>query len=385
MKNLFIAIGLVISGAAFGQIEQNINKTSGTTTNPITEIDSIRFNANQTEMEIIFNNGSMVGHVISDIDDVTFSGQLIGEINGLDCATATITGTLIEGDVASGVSAEISYTGGNGGPHNGQTVTSTGVTGLTATLTVGNFASGSGSLTYDITGTPSEDGIAIFALEIGGQICTLELTVVSLYPIGTVHCNAPTEVVEVINPTTGKTWMDRNLGASQVATSNTDIDAYGDLYQWGRGADGHQCRTSAINFNLSSTDQPGHGDFIVGSIDWRSPVNSSLWQGVNGVNNPCPFGYRLPTETELLDESESWSSSNASGAFDSPLKLPLSGRRQSSSNGDLACVGGDASYWSSSAVSPTSDASRALYFSSSTAFTFTSFKADGRAVRCIKD
>ncbi|WP_372934176.1 hypothetical protein, partial [Mariniphaga sediminis] len=41
----------------------------------------------------------------------------------------------------------------------------------------------------------------------------------------------------VTNATTGKTWMDRNLGASQVATSSTDIAAYGDLYQWGRAAD----------------------------------------------------------------------------------------------------------------------------------------------------
>ena len=53
------------------------------------------------------------------------------------------------------------------------------------------------------------------------------------YPDGTVHCNGtPTEVVDVTNPTTGKTWMDRNLGASQAATSSTDADAYGDLYQW---------------------------------------------------------------------------------------------------------------------------------------------------------
>ena len=42
----------------------------------------------------------------------------------------------------------------------------------------------------------------------------------------------------VTNPITGRTWMDRNLGASQVATSYTDELAYGDLYQWGRLSDG---------------------------------------------------------------------------------------------------------------------------------------------------
>ena len=39
---------------------------------------------------------------------------------------------------------------------------------------------------------------------------------------------------------TGKTWMDRNLGATQVATSSADTASYGDLYQWGRAADGHE-------------------------------------------------------------------------------------------------------------------------------------------------
>jgi hypothetical protein len=62
---------------------------------------------------------------------------------------------------------------------------------------------------------------------------------------GMVHCNGtPTEIVEVCNPITGRVWMDRNLGASRVATSSTDEAAYGDLYQWGRFGDGHQCRKS---------------------------------------------------------------------------------------------------------------------------------------------
>ena len=39
---------------------------------------------------------------------------------------------------------------------------------------------------------------------------------------------------------TGKIWMDRNLGATQAATSSTDAASYGDLYQWGRAADGHE-------------------------------------------------------------------------------------------------------------------------------------------------
>jgi hypothetical protein len=54
------------------------------------------------------------------------------------------------------------------------------------------------------------------------------------YPAGSVFCaSGPTVIVDVTNPATGKIWMDRNLGATQVATSSTDANSFGDLYQWG--------------------------------------------------------------------------------------------------------------------------------------------------------
>ncbi|MCC5924135.1 MAG: hypothetical protein JJT77_10135 [Crocinitomicaceae bacterium] len=72
------------------------------------------------------------------------------------------------------------------------------------------------------------------------------------FPAGTVFCDAGSTIVEeVISPGTGKVWMDRNLGASQAATSSTDAAAYGDLYQWGRRSDGHQCRTSITTTTIS--------------------------------------------------------------------------------------------------------------------------------------
>ena len=100
-----------------------------------------------------------------------------GSITTLNCAGATTTGTLTSGTAASGVSSSVPYTGGNGGSYAAQTVTSTGVTGLTATLAAGNFATGAGSLTYTITGNPSAGGTASFAINIGGKSCTLTRTV----------------------------------------------------------------------------------------------------------------------------------------------------------------------------------------------------------------
>jgi uncharacterized protein (TIGR02145 family) len=190
---------------------------------------------------------------------------------------------------------------------------------------------------------------------------------------------------DVFNPATGKIWMDRNLGASRVATSSTDEEAYGDLYQWGRAADGHQLRTSGITSTLSSSDTPGHGNFILAPIspfDWRSPMNNNLWQGVNGVNNPCPTGYRLPTAAELDAERLSWSSIDSDGAFGSPLKLPMAGYR-GSSNGSLTSVGSYGYYWSSTVDDPISP--RSLTFNSTTGNISFSFRAIGNSVRCIKN
>jgi len=317
----------------------------------------------------------------------TTGGVCPGTITTITCGSATNSGTLTSGIAASGVSSSVPYTAGNGGAHSGQTVSSTGVTGLTATLVAGSFANGAGSLIYTITGTPSAAGTASFALNIGGQGCTLTLTVVAAptYPAGSVFCAyGASAIVNVTNPTTGKIWMDRNLGATQVATSSTDEDSYGDLYQWGRRTDRHQCRASPTTATLSAVDQPAHGNFIIinsGNYDWRSPQNVNLWQGVSGVNNPCPSGYRLPTDTELEDERVSWGASNAAGAFASPLKLPMSGYRYFS-NGSLYQVGTNGNYWSST-VSGTN--SRHLQFYSSGAFITTNDRAHGFSVRCLKD
>ncbi len=207
------------------------------------------------------------------------------------------------------------------------------------------------------------------------------------YPTGSVFCNgSPTTIVDVTNPTTGAIWMDRNLGATQAATSSTDVDAYGDLYQWGRRSDGHQCRTGvSLTSTLSPYDQPGTSDFILNDIgltydDWRSPQNDNLWQGLNGINNPCPSGYRLPTEAELNAERASWSSTTIAGALASPLKFSIAGYRHWGT-GVKTLVGAYGLYWSSTFSGTNArilniDNLANLYFS---------HRARGATIRCIKD
>jgi uncharacterized protein (TIGR02145 family) len=192
-------------------------------------------------------------------------------------------------------------------------------------------------------------------------------------------------IVDVTNPTTGKIWMDRNLGASQVATSSNDAAAYGDLYQWGRCSDGHEKRTSGTTTTLSITDTPGHGNFIISGalpFDWRNPQNNSLWQGVTGNNNPCPTGYRIPTYLELDAERLSWSANNSVGAFASVLKHSVGGERLTLTNGSLAYVGNYGFYWSSTV---SGIYTWYLAFNSSNAYMGTTNRGDSFSVRCIKN
>jgi len=81
---------------------------------------------------------------------------------------------------AAGVLINIPYTGGDGGTFPYQAISSTGVTGVQ--LIIGNpatnngtFANGDGMLEARLKGIPSTGGTAQFALNIGGQSCTLSV------------------------------------------------------------------------------------------------------------------------------------------------------------------------------------------------------------------
>lgn len=299
--------------------------------------------------------------------------------------SVTRAGSLLTGTAASGVSFTVTYNGGNGKSYAAQEVSSTDITGLTASLDAGTLANGSGTLTFNVTGTPAEGGTASFVIHFGGQSITVTFSVTSppTFTAGTIHCNNPPTVInDVMNPTTGRTWLDRDLGAKQVATSSTDANGYGDLYQWGRLADGHQCRNSSTTNTLSSGDVPSNGAFITNSSGiWQVTTNQNLWQGSDGgINNPCPSGYRVPTLAEFFEESGTWTSQDRQGAISSVLKLPMGGGRNW--QGPLDLVGFSGRYWTSTFVSGFSV--KRLSFDSNGVFEAGWAPAAGNAVRCIK-
>ena len=189
-----------------------------------------------------------------------------------------------------------------------------------------------------------------------------------------------TTVVD-ITTTTGKTWMDRNLGATQVATSTTDVASYGDLYQWGRDSDGHERRTSNTTATTATSAHAGHGDFIGTDNNWTDFTDEdTLWQ--SGLNDPCPAGYRIPTVIELSAESEQFNTNDAAGAF-LALKLPLAGNRSYSGN-NFNNVGSEGRYWSST-VAVGSVNTQNLHFWSGNAQISDNERAYGFSVRCIKE
>lgn len=139
------------------------------------------------------------------------------------------------------------------------------------------------------------------------------------------------------------TWMDRNLGASRAATAFNDYFAFGCLYQWGRGNDGHANInwTSSTTFNglspvisvLSSSTTPGHANFISTSNNetWMSsaPIPETRWQPIDRVNNPCPAGYRIPSTSEFraLYANNNSITTDANSWANSTTKLPVTGVR----------------------------------------------------------
>ena len=206
----------------------------------------------------------------------------------------------------------------------------------------------------------------------------ISLTVLNCILVSTAFCQT---ISTVTNPETGRVWMDRNLGATQVATSPTDENAYGDLYQWGRNSDGHQHRTSLTTSDISDNNTPNHSEFILANSDWLMTPDDNLWQGVEGINNPCPSGFRLPTEEEVEAERLSWTSNNAEGAFASPLKLTLAGAR-SRMTGAVGNVGTFVGYRTSSS---SGTLTRLLGISLNDSFMGNRDRADGNCIRCIMD
>lgn len=172
-------------------------------------------------------------------------------------------------------------------------------------------------------------------------------------------------------------WMPfacHNLGADTSLDPNTfELSFYngvnfvggtlGDLYQWGRGKDGHQFRNSLTQTTLATTNTPGPNFILAPTApyDWRSPKNDALWGATKTATDPCPAGWKVPSVTQLhalATASKSWATNGVKfSSGTSNLFLPYGGCRNPWS-GAVENVGhptstanttGSGYYWSSTA------------------------------------
>ncbi|RZM21302.1 MAG: hypothetical protein EOO88_33710 [Pedobacter sp.] len=200
----------------------------------------------------------------------------------------------------------------------------------------------------------------------------------------------------IISSKTGRKWLDRNIGAERVAQSFQDYKAYGDLFQWGRSADGHQLITwtdfdkgipvSGTTLTRSTSDIVSNSSFIVTEIlpfDWRNPQNDNLWQTPVNNNAVCPVGWRIPTIDEWTNEDIS----DMEIGFNR-LKLTAPSDRGFSS-GNLSVPGLAGTYWGStiSSANPARVTAITIYKPgvSGGGINPVARRSNGYSVRCIKD
>ena len=186
-----------------------------------------------------------------------------------------------------------------------------------------------------------------------------------------------------------KEFMCWNLGANEDAdpfTPSPDIN--GDYYQWG-----YQYPSSTRDIVLGTPTTAGENTYDT----WRNTTPPGDWS-YPSITDPCPAGYRMPTQTEwqgVLDNNTQTSIGDwldtagysittawAGSMFGNALFLPTAGNRNTG-DGGLINRGFSGFYWSSTQNSATLAYAAILH--SDTQYTYNSARAYGYSVRCIKD
>ena len=222
-------------------------------------------------------------------------------------------------------------------------------------------------------------------------------SVIDTVTITAVTSTPPPLVYGTVTSYAGRVWHDRNLGATQVCTSMDDEACFGDYYQWGRNADGHQVLISTITpIQAPDVTDVGHGDFITSTAgqaqasDWGHDadldgvIRQGNWSSTAG-NSVCPAGFRLPTKQELQNEINAGILNNFD-AFLSPLKLPSAGGRYSDT-GDIYGQGTFGYLWSSEIDDGGTGFyiySPSMYYAGDAGVTNDVARGGGIAVRCIQ-
>ena len=323
--------------------------------------------------------------------DTTKTSMNDVSISGFDCSGVIITGTLKKGDVASGVSAKLTYTGGNAKTYLTKTYTSTGVTGLTATLTAGTLSNVGGTLQFLISGTPTTAGTATFAIAFGGKTCAISLIVSDVANINGIPGPNITDndgnTYKTVTIGT-QTWMAENLKTAKY-NDGTAIPNVTDNIQWSNLTTG-----AWSNYNNDSANNAKYGKLY----NWYA-VSSTT----NGNKNICPIGWHVPSDAEWTVLTDFLGGENVAGGkmkevgntnWNSPNKDATNTSLFSGlpgglrfGNGIYDYIGKFGYWWSSSSTEYSSGVAwyRYLTFSYEIANRSLYNKKSSFSVRCIKD
>lgn len=193
----------------------------------------------------------LTSSVLSSCDkDVTTPTTTSATVTALTCSSATFSGTPVIATAFTGT-ATVPYTGGSGAAYDaGTAISSTGVTGLTATLQAGTLASGAGSLIYTIAGTPATSGTATFPITFGGQTCSFALTVSAATTTTTGCTTQTTTAAKVLCAVQA---FEATLTATQLAGVQFSYLS-ANAIKWSNLPCGAQCR-EGLEFNTMTTAQ----------------------------------------------------------------------------------------------------------------------------------
>jgi uncharacterized protein (TIGR02145 family) len=317
-----------------------------------------------------------------------------GTVDSLDCFGIVQNNFLSENNPADNVQVIVPYFGGNGGIYNSRNILSTGVTGLNANITNGNFTTGNDNLKFLITGTPASFGAAVFNISIGGKQCSISLNVGDTGSVRDIDGNLYTST-KIGN----QEWMQQNLKVGKYRNGDAIPNGL-DSLNWSN--------TSSGAFDIYNNEAVN--DSIYGKL--------YNWYAVADPRGLCPVGWHVPTDHDWnlliknLDadaDTTCWSCSNSTiaggimksigtkqastglwqepnasaensigfGAHPAGLRSPTNGLYENMGNYSI--------WWSSTNAAINNAWVLSLVYLDGTTSRGIGFNSNGLSVRCLRD